>query len=52
MKKFKEYIDTAFKESHKFYEILEEHTLPKDFTISKNFPEGDYLKVLFIKIKN
>lgn len=49
MKKFKEFIDTAFKESNKKYEIMEEYQLPKDFEITDKFPEGNYLKVLFIR---
>lgn len=50
MKKFKKFIDTAFKDFNKEYEILEEHTLPSDFAVSNKFPEGDYLKVVFIKV--
>ena len=26
--------------------------LPTDFQVNPNFPEGDYLKVLFIEIEN
>ncbi|MDF2614288.1 MAG: hypothetical protein K0S71_2074 [Clostridia bacterium] len=47
--KFKEFIDTAFKEMHKKYQILEEFALPEDFKTLKVFKEGDYLKVVFIK---
>ncbi|WP_448177848.1 hypothetical protein, partial [Stenotrophomonas maltophilia] len=31
MKKFKGFIDTAFKEMNGKYKILEEHSLPEDF---------------------
>ncbi|WP_409296230.1 class I SAM-dependent rRNA methyltransferase [Peribacillus sp. SCS-26] len=49
MNKFRGFIDTAFKESGNRYEILEEYSLPADFKTIKEFPEGDYLKVVFIK---
>ncbi|MGH0946601.1 class I SAM-dependent rRNA methyltransferase [Bacillus mycoides] len=52
MKKFKGFIDTAFKEMNSKYKILEEHSLPEDFRTIDQFKEGDYLKVVFIeKIK-
>ncbi|MED3537256.1 class I SAM-dependent rRNA methyltransferase [Bacillus toyonensis] len=52
MKKFKGFIDTAFKEVNGKYKILEEHSLPEDFRTIDQFKEGDYLKVVFIeKIK-
>ncbi|PEZ10468.1 RlmI/RlmK family 23S rRNA methyltransferase [Bacillus sp. AFS018417] len=49
MKKFKGFIDTAFKEMDGKYKVLEEHSLPEDFRTISQFPEGDYLKVVFIK---
>lgn len=49
MKKFKGFIDTAFKEMDGKYKILEEHSLPEDFRTIDQFKEGDYLKVVFIK---
>lgn len=49
MKKFKGYIAQAFKESGQTYRILEEYTLPEDFRTTKNYPEGNYLKVVFIQ---
>ncbi|TKH20881.1 class I SAM-dependent rRNA methyltransferase [Bacillus wiedmannii] len=52
MKKFKGFIDTAFKEMNGKYKILEENSLPEDFRTIDQFKEGDYLKVVFIeKIK-
>ncbi len=52
MKKFKGFIDTAFKEMNGKYKILEEHSLPEDFRTIDQFKVGDYLKVVFIeKIK-
>lgn len=50
MDKFKKFIDKAFKESNKRYEILEEHSLPADFAVTDKFPEGNYLKVVFVKV--
>lgn len=52
MDKFKEFIRDAFKESNLEYKILEEYTLPSDFKTIDEFKEGDYLKVVFIKIQN
>ncbi|KRU17616.1 class I SAM-dependent rRNA methyltransferase [Bacillus pumilus] len=49
MKKFKGFIAQAFKESRQSYRILEEYTLPEDFRTTKNYPEGNYLKVVFIQ---
>ncbi|ANU09126.1 50S rRNA methyltransferase [Planococcus antarcticus DSM 14505] len=50
MKKFKGFIDKAFKELRGKYSIVEEFTLPSDFRVQKEFKEGDYLKVLFVKL--
>ncbi|MEH6956025.1 class I SAM-dependent rRNA methyltransferase [Neobacillus drentensis] len=49
IEKFKSFIDIAFKESGSRYKLLEQFSLPEDFKTSKNFPEGNYLKVVFIK---
>jgi 23S rRNA (cytosine1962-C5)-methyltransferase len=49
MEKFKSFIDIAFKESGSRYKLLEQFSLPEDFKTSKYFPEGNYLKVVFIK---
>ncbi|WP_433745653.1 class I SAM-dependent rRNA methyltransferase [Falsibacillus pallidus] len=51
MKKFKQFIDTAFRESEGKYKILEEHSLPEDFKTISEFKEGNYLKVVFIQKK-
>lgn len=50
MKKFKGFIEKAFKEEGKKYRIVEEYTLPADFRVRKEFKEGDYLKVLFVEL--
>lgn len=52
MKRFKGFIDAAFKESNKKYRIEEEFSLPQDFRTIKRFKEGNYLKVVFIKKLN
>ncbi|NLP49154.1 class I SAM-dependent rRNA methyltransferase [Bacillus sp. RO1] len=49
MDKFKGFIDQAFKENNVKYKIVEEFSLPSDFATIKEFKEGNYLKVLFIK---
>lgn len=51
MKKFLTFIDEAFKESSREYEVLEKFSLPKDFRTSKYYKEGNYLKVVFVKMK-
>ena len=52
MKKFKSFIDQAFKETSTRYKIVEEFGLPKDFRVSREFPEFNYLKVVFIQKLN
>ncbi|WP_158736304.1 class I SAM-dependent rRNA methyltransferase [Alteribacillus sp. YIM 98480] len=49
MDKFKSFIKQAFKETEKKYKVLEEHDLPEDFQTVTAYPEGNYLKVVFIK---
>jgi 23S rRNA (cytosine1962-C5)-methyltransferase len=49
MKKFKQFIDQAFKETNHRYKVLETYSLPEDFKTISSFPEGDYLKVCFIQ---
>lgn len=51
MKKFKSFVEKAFKESNRKYIIEEEFSLPSDFKTSPLFKEGNYLKVLFIRAK-
>ncbi len=50
MKKFKTFIDKGFADYGARYTILEEHQLPEDFAVPHNFPEFNYLKVVFIKV--
>lgn len=50
MDKFKKFIHNAFMEKNRGYEILEEHSLPSDFAISPKYPEGNYLKVVIVKL--
>ncbi|SFZ97427.1 LSU m5C1962 methyltransferase RlmI [hydrothermal vent metagenome] len=49
MLKFKEFIKKAFKSLDIKYNIEETYSLPKDFRVDKNFSQGDYLKVVFIR---
>ena len=48
--KFKQMIGKAFNLANSKFEILDFHQLPKDFRTSHSFPEGNYLKVAFIKV--
>jgi 23S rRNA (cytosine1962-C5)-methyltransferase len=50
MKKFKGFIEAAFTEVGKKYKIVEEFSLPEDFKTIKEFNEGNYLKVVFIRL--
>ncbi len=52
MKKFKSFIDQAFKETNTRYKIVEEYSLPKDFRVPREYPEFNYLKVVFIEKLN
>src|SRR5699024_1460376 len=49
MKKFKGFIDRAFKETGDKYELLREYTLPSDFKVLDGFLQGNYLKVVIVK---
>ncbi|RID84544.1 class I SAM-dependent rRNA methyltransferase [Peribacillus asahii] len=49
MKKFKQFIDGAFRESNERYRIREQFSLPEDFKTISEFKEGNYLKVVFIQ---
>jgi 23S rRNA (cytosine1962-C5)-methyltransferase len=49
MSKFKGFIQKAFQETGHKYQILEQYTLPSDFRTIKEYPEGNYLKVVFVK---
>ncbi|OES46429.1 class I SAM-dependent rRNA methyltransferase [Domibacillus iocasae] len=50
IKTFKQFIKTACKEKGVGYDILEHYSLPDDFRTVASFPEGNYLKVFFVKI--
>ncbi|MEG0260349.1 MAG: class I SAM-dependent rRNA methyltransferase [Lysinibacillus sp.] len=52
MKKFKSFIEQAFKNTDTRYKILEEFGLPKDFRVQREYPEFNYLKVVFIEKLN
>jgi 23S rRNA (cytosine1962-C5)-methyltransferase len=49
MKKFKSFIEQAFKETNAKYKMIDQYGLPKDFRANRDFPEFNYLKVVFIK---
>ncbi|WP_309090963.1 class I SAM-dependent rRNA methyltransferase [Domibacillus sp.] len=51
VKTFKKFIKEACKEQGAAYEIVEQYGLPEDFRTIEAFPEGHYLKVMFVKIK-
>lgn len=50
MNKFRQFIKEAFDIAGREYKILEEYKLPIDFAINKKYPQGDYLKVVFIRL--
>ncbi|MBD8069527.1 class I SAM-dependent rRNA methyltransferase [Bacillus sp. PS06] len=49
MDRFKSFIEKAFRQTGQKYKLLEEFSLPSDFKTIKEFKEGNYLKVVFIK---
>ncbi|MFJ7935095.1 class I SAM-dependent rRNA methyltransferase [Sporosarcina sp. NPDC096371] len=49
MKKFKTFIEEAFKDSGSSFKILEESSLPRDFRTNRDYPEFNYLKVVVIQ---
>lgn len=49
MDKFKGFVRRAFEESMVEWELLESFSLPPDFRTLPEYPEGNYLKVLFVK---
>ncbi|WP_227936961.1 class I SAM-dependent rRNA methyltransferase [Alkalihalobacillus deserti] len=51
MAKFHKFIKEAFQNERLNYEIVEQFTLPQDFKTTKAFSEGNYLKVVFIRVK-
>nr|WP_251047759.1 class I SAM-dependent rRNA methyltransferase [Planococcus sp. ISL-109] len=50
MKKFTHMIEQAFKDTGKTYKIVETFSLPEDFHVDRRYQEGDYLKVLFLRL--
>ncbi|UOR10900.1 class I SAM-dependent rRNA methyltransferase [Halobacillus amylolyticus] len=50
MKKFKTFIDKAFKDASVAYKLIEEYSLPEDYKTISEFKEGDYLKVVSIQL--
>ena len=49
--KYKKIVITALQEKNVRYKITDTYQLPADFQVNPNFPEGNYLKVLFIEIE-
>lgn len=52
MKKFKQFIDDAFKGTNTTYKLHEHFTLPEDFAIQPQYKEGNYLKVIVIEVEH
>lgn len=51
MKKFKTQIDKAFENQNMSYELIKTYRLPIDFVAHEKCEESNYLKVLFMKVK-
>lgn len=49
--KFRQLVEAALKKKKVPFTIFQEEHLPADFHVAREFPEGDYLKVLFIKVE-
>lgn len=52
MKKFRSFIDKAFQDTNTKYKVLETYGLPKDFRVTREFPEFNYLKVVILQKLN
>ncbi|WP_026671725.1 class I SAM-dependent rRNA methyltransferase [Alkalihalobacterium bogoriense] len=52
MEKFKGFINEACQNQKRKYSIVDQYSLPKDFKTHPQFKEGNYLKVVFIQLKN
>ena len=50
--KYKKMVITALQEKNVRYKITDTYHYRADFQVNPNFPEGNYLKVLFIEIEN
>ncbi len=50
MNRFEGFVAKAFEECQLGYELLERFGLPEDFKTLPEYPEGNYLKVLFIRL--
>lgn len=50
MDRFADFIDAAFQNKRRKYRTIDRYSLPADFRITHKYPEGDYLKVLFIQV--
>jgi len=50
IQKFKNEIGKVLKKENKKHKFIEEFRLPEDFQVTTTYPEGNYLKVLFIEI--
>ncbi len=51
LERFRKMVELALKEKNVSYEIEKIYQLPADFKVNPHFPEGSYLKVLFLKIE-
>ncbi|HDT8170222.1 TPA: class I SAM-dependent rRNA methyltransferase [Enterococcus faecalis] len=49
--KYQKMVITALQEKNVRYKITDTYQLPADFQVNSDFPEGNYLKVLFIEIE-
>lgn len=50
MKKLRNIVSSAFNDNQSRYQIIEEFRLPSDFRTIPQFKEGNYLKVIFIRV--
>ncbi|MGX4685948.1 class I SAM-dependent rRNA methyltransferase [Vagococcus sp. JNUCC 83] len=49
--KFKQMVETGIRKTNRSFDYLELYQLPEDFRVIKEFNEGNYLKVLFYRVK-
>lgn len=49
--KFKQMVELGIRKTNRSFDYLELYQLPEDFRVKKEFNEGNYLKVLFYRVK-
>jgi len=52
MEKFISQVKEGVEEEGKIFKVVEKFRLPEDFKVNERYSEGNYLKILMIKINS